>query len=80
MDELKDELINDKRKKVVDKILAHLAKADKNLYYEPTIYICQKIVHCVQEGNLLTQEEKEVTLELSAEDIQILLSYSSNCC
>ena len=80
MDIKKEELPIDIKKKIIAKVVSHLASKDESLYYEPTINICQDIYNCIQKGSYLSSKEKELTIDLSPEDIQILLSYSSSCC
>ena len=76
----KEELLIEKQKIVIDKIVNHLSTLGQSLYYEPTINICHEIYNIIHNEKFLKQKDKEAVIKLDSKDIQVLLSYNSSCC
>lgn len=74
------ELLINKQKAIIDKILSHLVEQGLELYYEPTMNICREIEEIIHNNNFLNVKEKEAVEMLNSNDIQTLMSYNSNCC
>ena len=69
----------DIKKEIIDNLVNDLSKDSPDLYYSPTSVIAQIVFDKIQ-ANLLSREKYEVVKDLSREDIQVLMSYSSSCC
>ena len=76
-----EELITDKRKKIVALIINKLSQEDPNLYYIDSSAIANLVVSKIkQEKGLLSKSELELVKDLNHRDIVILMSYNSNYC
>ncbi len=76
-----EELITDKRKKIVAMIINKLSQEDPNLYYIDSSAIANLVVSKIKkEQGLLSKSELELVKDLNHRDIVILMSYNSNCC
>lgn len=74
-----EDLLNERRKKIIDRIVRELSKANINLYYSDSSFISALVRDEIHKG-VLSQDEFEVVKDLSVKDILVLLSYHSNCC
>ena len=68
-----------KKKEIIQSIINILSKSDPELYYTDTMTITSYVSDYIKEKNL-KQSEYELVKDLSRDDIQILMSYNSNCC
>jgi hypothetical protein len=68
-----------KRKEVIQSIINDLNKSDPELYYTDTMTICALVEEYIKEKHL-SQSDFELVKSLSRDDIQVLMSYNSNCC
>jgi hypothetical protein len=68
-----------KKKEIIQSIINMLSKSDPELYYTDTMTITSYVSDYIKEKNL-KQSEYELVKDLSRDDIQILMSYNSNCC
>ena len=77
IDELKEkrkDLIAEKRKKLITRIVSELSQSDPDLYYRSTSEISRQIETYTKEGNQLNADEIELLEGLGYRDIQALLS------
>lgn len=70
-----DGKINERRNKIITKVLETL-KGD--IYYSPTMDIANLIKDKIENSDLLNRDDLALVENLSAEDIQIFLSYKDN--
>jgi hypothetical protein len=68
------------QKDIIDRIVKHLSTLGSDMYYAPTINICQEIQGVINQKVFLKAEEQDMVNGLDANGIKSLLSYSSNCC
>ena len=78
--EKEDDLLAERQKAIIEKIVSHLASQGSSMYYESTINICHEIHNIIHNEEFLDLKEKEDVKNLGARDIQNFLSYNSSCC
>jgi hypothetical protein len=76
---MKEELLIDQKKKVIDKIILELSKSDPELYYTDSISVAAIVKEYIQDKNL-DRSHYEMVKDMSAHDIQMAMSFNSNCC
>jgi hypothetical protein len=76
---MEEKLIAKRRKEIVQDIINILSKEDPNLYYTPTNEIGMEVVKYIKE-NKLNAKDYELVKDLTFQDVQIYMSYNSNCC
>lgn len=76
---MEEELVVDKQKKAISKVIQKLAGQDPNLYYTDSSTIATLVLQD-ENHTELNREEKELLQKLSVKDVLILMSYNSNCC
>lgn len=76
---MKEELLNDQKKKIIDKIILELSHTDPQLYYTESISVAAIVKEYIDEKKL-NRSEYEIVKGMSARDIQIVMSFSTNCC
>jgi hypothetical protein len=76
---IEEELVVDKQKKAISKVIQKLAGQDPNLYYTDSSTIASLVLQGENQTEL-NREEKELLQKLSVKDVLILMSYNSNCC
>lgn len=74
-----EKLDTELKKQIIQDIINSLNKADPNLYYTDTMTVAALIVEYIQEQKL-KKNEFELVKDLSRNDVQVLMSYNSNCC
>ncbi len=68
------------QKDIINNIIGNLFKENNDLYYSSTIDISNLVRLKIKTPNYLDEEDFLLVKNLSARDIQNLLSYISNCC
>ncbi len=76
---MKEELLSDQKKKVIDKIISELSQSDPQLYYTDSSSVAS-IVKDYIDDKKLERGHYEMVKDMSAHDIQMLMSFKSNCC
>ena len=76
---LEEDLIVEKRKKIIGKIVTYLASTDPNLYYTDSSTIATMVLQNIDNSSLKAAE-KELIKDLTSKDVLVLMSYNSNCC
>ena len=74
-----EELIVDKQKKIINKIVTELGSSEVDLYYTDSSTIANLIVEKIKEHKL-PRHELDIVKDLNYQDVLILMSYNSNCC
>ena len=67
------------KKEIVQTIINELSKKEPDLYYTDTMTIASLVVEYIEDKKL-KQTEYELVKDLSRNDVQVLMSYNSNCC
>jgi len=75
-EEKEKDLLTNKKKEIIQKIVSHLRDSDRELYYAPTIEIAELVVQHIQ-SEKLNAKDREIVQELSRDDVQILMSLNS---
>lgn len=68
-----------KKKEIIQSIINDLSKSDPDLYYTDTMTIAAFVEEYINDKKLI-QSEYDLVKNLSRDDIQVLMSYNSNCC
>jgi hypothetical protein len=76
LEEKEKDLLHNKKKEIIGKIVMILRDSDKELYYAPTIEIAEMIFQHINSDQLSTKD-REIVADLSRDDIQILMSLNS---
>ncbi|MBD64786.1 MAG: hypothetical protein CME62_06240 [Halobacteriovoraceae bacterium] len=74
-----EELIRDKRKKIIARLVSELARENMDLYYTDSMTVSSLVVEKIAQKKL-PKQDYDLVKDFSARDIQILLSYNSSCC
>ena len=74
-----EKLDSTRRKDIIQSIINDLNKSKPELYYTDTMTICALVEDYIKDKKL-SQSEFELVKNLSRDDIQVLMSYNSNCC
>ncbi|MAX66900.1 MAG: hypothetical protein QF441_07970 [Bacteriovoracaceae bacterium] len=78
---MSEDLKVNQQKKIINNLVEKLAQESTELYYTDSMTICNLVVEKIQAPkNNLTKTEYDLVKNLTRNDIQILLSYNSNCC
>lgn len=64
----------EKRRKLLDRMVAEVSRANPDLYYRSTSEVAVEIRRHIAEDAALNSAERELLEGLSAEDIQMILS------
>lgn len=71
------DLLAEKRKRVLERLVMALSREGLDLYYSPTAQVAASILAQVESGARLNGEERDVMRGLTQRDIEILLSLKS---
>ncbi|WP_434055818.1 MAG: hypothetical protein RDA78_13510 [Roseibium sp.] len=74
LQEKRHDLDAEKRKQLVQRLVAELSRLGGDLYYQPTSQIALQIRNYAAGDAKLTAEEKALLAPLSQRDIEVLLS------
>jgi hypothetical protein len=75
-----EELLVDKQKKIIDRVVQKIFATDESMYYETTMNLCQAVFEDIQKGRAQGIVEYEAAFNLKPKDIQDLISYKTPCC
>ncbi|MEP3048649.1 MAG: hypothetical protein ABJL55_15035 [Roseibium sp.] len=64
----------EKRKKLITRLLDDLSQTNPDLYYQPTSQVALQIKQHIESDARLHVEEKNLLVNLSQRDIEVLLS------
>lgn len=78
MEEKRRDLIVSKQKSLINDIVAKLSELHPSFYYSPTSEIAYEIHQYIQGGEGLSRDEIDILIELSRNDIQMILSLHSS--
>ncbi|MEE2946539.1 MAG: hypothetical protein VX444_15335 [Pseudomonadota bacterium] len=71
------DLISQKQKKLLERLVGELSKTSPDLYYQSTSQIARQIRQYIVNGAGLNQDERELMTSLEQRDIEVLLSLHS---
>lgn len=71
------DLISQKQKKLLERLVGELSKTSPDLYYQSTSQIARQIRQYIDNGAGLNQDERELITPLGQRDIEVLLSLHS---
>ena len=71
------DLISQKQKKLLERLVGELSKTSPDLYYQSTSQIARQIRQYIDNGAGLNQDERELIRALGQRDIEVLLSLHS---
>ena len=74
MEKKREDLISEKRKKLLQRLVEELSREDTDLYYKPTAEIAFIIKSYIDDKTKLSVEERKLLEPLSQHDIQVVLS------
>ena len=74
MEERREDLISEKRKKLLQSLLEELSREHPDFYYKPTTEIAFILKNYVDDKTKLSVEERQLLEPLSQHDIQVVLS------
>ena len=74
MEERREDLISEKRRKLLQRIVEELGQEHPDFYYKPTTEIAFILKNYIDDKTKLSVEERKLFEELSQHDIQVLLS------
>lgn len=75
-----EELLVDKQKQIIDRVVQKVFAADERLYYETTMNLCQAVFEVLESERKTGATENEAAFGLKPKDIQDLISYKTPCC
>jgi hypothetical protein len=70
----REDLDAEKRKKLLWRLVAELSREMPDLYYQPTSEIARHIRLCIADGGKLNADERALMDRLGQRDIEVLLS------
>ena len=71
------DLVSQKQKKLLERLVGELSKVNPDLYYQPTSQIARQLKQYIDGEAKLYQEERELMEPLGQRDIELLLSLHS---
>lgn len=74
MEEKRVDLIAEKRKKLLDRLLGELSHEHLDLYYRPTNEIAYALLDFIKSDAKLNANEKDLLAPLTQGDIRVILS------
>ena len=74
MEEKRADLISEKRKKLLQRLVEELSREHVDFYYKPTTEIAFILKSYIDDKTKLSVEERKLLEPLSQQDIQVLLS------
>ena len=74
MEERREDLISEKRKKLLQRLVEELSRARADFYYKPTTEIAFILKNYIDDKTKLSVEERMLLEPLSQHDIQVVLS------
>ena len=74
MEDKREDLISEKRKKLLRRLLEELSREHADFYYKPTAEIAFILKNYIDDKTKLSVEEKNLLEPLSEHDIQVVLS------
>ena len=74
MEEKREDLVSEQRKKLLHRLVEELSRENVDLYYKPTTEIASVLKNYIDDKTKLSVEERKLLEPLSRYDIQLLLS------
>lgn len=74
LQEKRDDLSAEKQKRLLQRLLNDLTRSRPDLYYQATTEVARHIREYIQDGAITQPEERVLLEQLSACDIEVLLS------
>ena len=74
MEERREDLISEKRKKLLQRLVEELSREHTDFYYKPTTEIAFMLKNYIDDKTKLSVEERKLLEPLSQHDIQVVLS------
>ena len=74
LEEKLSDLIAQKQRKLLQRLVEVLSKTNPDLYYQPTSLIARQVKTHIEAGENLINEERELLQSLTQRDIEVLLS------
>lgn len=72
-----EDLIAEKQRRLLQRLVEELSKSNPELYYQPTSQIARELAQHIAEGTGLIHEERELLQQLDQRGIEMLLSLHS---
>lgn len=75
-----EEILVDKQKKIIDRVVQKVFAKDESMYYETTMNLCQAVFEVLESERKTGATENEAAFGLKPKDIHSLISYKTPCC